>query len=151
MKIFSENRRAAFDYEILEKLEAGIELKGSEVKSITSGQVHLAGAYAVIKGNEIWLINLEIPPYQPLNINTSKNYDPSRNRRLLLHKKEIKSLIGKIKEKGLTLVPLKLYNKKNKIKVEIGLGKSRKKYNKRELIKKREVEKEIRRKLKTDI
>lgn len=143
MKIFSENRRAHFDYEILEKMEAGVELKGFEVKAITSGQVHLAGAYAVIKDNEIWLINLDIPPYQPLN--APKNYDSTRSRRLLFHKKEIAGLIGRSRTERLTLLPLKLYSKKNKIKVEISLARSRKKYDKREVLKKRDVEKEIRR------
>ena len=135
------NKRAFFDYQILETYEAGIELKGYEVKSIKNGRINLAGSYAVLKNNQVWLINADVPPYQPKN--TPSDYDPKRSRRLLLRKTEIKGLIGKIQEKGLTLVPLKVYTKNRKIKIEIGLAKSRKKVDKRELIKKRESEKEI--------
>jgi len=135
------NKRAFFDYQILETYEAGIELKGYEVKSIKTGRINLAGSYAVLKNNQVWLINADVPPYQPKN--TPSDYDPKRSRRLLLRKTEIKGLIGQIQEKGLTLVPLKVYTKNRKIKIEIGLAKSRKKVDKRELIKKRESEKEI--------
>ena len=135
------NKRAFFDYQILETYEAGIELKGYEVKSIKNGRINLAGSYAVLKNNQVWLINADVPPYQPKN--TPSDYDPKRSRRLLLRKTEIKGLIGQIQEKGLTLVPLKVYTKNRKIKIEIGLAKSRKKVDKRELIKKREYKKEI--------
>jgi len=135
------NKRAFFDYQILETYEAGIELKGYEVKSIKTGRINLAGSYAVLKNNQVWLINADVPPYQPKN--TPSDYDPKRSRRLLLRKTEIKGLIGQIQEKGLTLVPLKVYTKNRKIKIEIGLAKSRKKVDKRELIKKRESKKEI--------
>jgi len=135
------NKRAFFDYQILETYEAGIELKGYEVKSIKNGRINLAGSYAVLKNNQVWLINADVPPYQPKN--TPSDYDPKRSRRLLLRKTEIKGLIGQIQEKGLTLGPLKVYTKNRKIKIEIGLAKSRKKVDKRELIKKRETEKEI--------
>jgi len=137
------NKRAFFDYEILEAYEAGIELKGYEVKSIKNGRINLAGSYAVFKDNQIWLLNADVPPYQPKN--TPTDYDSRRTRRLLLNKSEIQGLIGKIHEKGLTLMPLKVYTKNHKIKLEIGLGKSRKKADKREVIKKRETEREMRR------
>lgn len=145
MKTFSVNKRARFDYEILETLEAGIELKGFEVKSIASGRVSTAGSYAIIRGNEGWIVNLDIPPYQPQN--TPEGYDPKRTRKLLLHKKEIEYLIGRTKEKGLTIVPIKMYNKNSKIKFELGIGRSKKKHDKREVIKKRETEREMRRSL----
>ena len=128
MKIFAKNKRAFFDYEILETLEAGLELKGFEVKAIKTGHVSLKGAFAIIRKGQALLLNAHIPPYQPQNI--SKNYDPSRTRRLLLHKKEINYLVGRTSERGLTLVPIRLYNKKRKIKLEIGLGKSKKKFDK---------------------
>jgi len=135
------NKRAYFNYQILETYEAGIELKGFEVKSIKTGRINLAGSYAVFKNNQVWLINADVPPYQPKN--TPSDYDSKKSRRLLLRKTEIKGLIGQIQEKGLTLVPLKVYTKNRKIKIEIGLAKSRKKVDKRELIKKRESKKEI--------
>ena len=143
--IITTNKRAYFDYEILETFEAGIELKGFEVKSIKSGRINLAGSYAVIRNNQAWLLNADIPAYQPKN--APLDYDPKRTRRLLLKKSEIKNLIGRVQEKGLTLLPLKVYTKgkSNRIKMEIGLGKSRKKADKRELIKKREAQREIKR------
>lgn len=142
MPIITTNKRAYFDYEILETYEAGIELKGFEVKSIKTGRINLSGSYVVIRDKQPCLLNADIPPYQPKN--TPENYDPKRTRRLLLQKSEIKNLIGRTQEKGLTLVPLKVYTKNNKIKIEIGLAKSRKKRDKRELIKKRDAEREIR-------
>ena len=138
----SENKRAYFDYEILETFEAGMELRGFEVKSIKNGKINLAGSHAVVRGNEVWLLNADISPYQPKNM--PENYNSKRTRRLLMHKKEISALIGKTKEKGLTLVPLKVYIKNQKIKLEIGLAKSKKKTDKRENIRKREVQREIR-------
>ncbi len=143
MPTITDNKKAYFDYNILEKFEAGIELKGFEVKSIKNGRANISGAYATVKDEELWIINLDIPPYQSQN--SIKSYDPKRTRRLLVKKQETRSLIGKIKEKGLTLLPLRLYNKNNIIKVEMGLGKSKKKEDKRETIRKREVEKEIKR------
>jgi len=145
MVIITENKKARFDYQILETYEAGIELKGFEVKAIKSGRINLAGSYAIIRDHQVWLLNADIPPYQPKN--TPADYDSKRTRRLLLNKKEIKNLIGSTQEKGLTLVPLKVYTKgkQQKIKVEIGLAKSRKKADKRELIKKRNIEADIRR------
>lgn len=141
--IITTNKRAYFDYHILETLEAGIELKGFEVKAIKNGRINLAGSYATIKNNEIWLLSVDIPPYQPQN--APENYNSKRTRRLLLKKSEIKNLIGRIQERGLTLTPLKVYTKgeNGKIKIEIGLAKSKKKADKRELIKKRDAEREI--------
>lgn len=145
--VITTNKRVYFDYEILETYEAGIELKGFEVKSIKNHRINLAGSYAVIRNNEAWLLNADIPAYQPKN--APHDYDSKRTRRLLMKKSEIKSLIGRIQEKGLTLLPLKVYTKgrKNLIKIEIGLGKSRKKADKREVIRKREAKREIKRNL----
>ena len=149
--VITTNKRAYFDYNILETYEAGIELLGFEVKAIKSGRINLAGSYVLIRDNQAWLLNTDIPPYQPLN--TPTDYDSKRTRRLLLKKSEIKSLIGRTQEKGLTLVPLKVYTKNRpsagsghgRIKLEIGLGKSKKKADKREAIKKRDIEREIQR------
>jgi len=149
MKIFAENKKAYFNYQILEKFEAGIVLAGYEVKSIKSGRINLAGSYVIIKNEEAYLINASIPPYQPKNV--PPEYDPSRQRKLLLKKKEIKYLIGKTRQKGLTLVPLKMYTKKREVKLEFGVAKGKKKADKRELIKKREVKREIRKALKGKI
>ena len=146
MPNYAENRKARFDYEILEKYEAGIELLGSEVKSIRNGQMSLEGAFVIIRGGEAFLINASIPPYQPKN--TPKDYDPLRNRRLLLTKKEIKELSGSEKNKSLTIVPISVYNKNRKIKVEVALVKGKKKYDKRETIKKRDTDREVRREYK---
>ncbi len=136
------NKRAYYDYEILEKFEAGIALLGFEVKSIKNGRINLSGSYVIVKNNEAWLLGSDIPPYQPQN--TPKNYDSKRTRKLLLKRQEIRELAGKIQEKNLTLVPLKVYTKNHKIKLEIGLARSRKKADKRELIKKREDKREMR-------
>ncbi len=142
-KPLAENRRARYDYEILDTYEAGLVLHGHEVKSIKTGRVSLRGAYVVIKDNEAYLINTLISPYQPAN--TPDDYNPERNRKLLLNKSEIKSLISKSKRKGLTLVPLKLYTKRGKIKLGLAVAKGKREIDKREVIKKRETEREIRR------
>lgn len=143
--VINTNKRAYFNYQILKTYEAGIELKGFEVKAIKTGHINLAGSYAIVKNNQLWLLNADIPPYQPKN--TPLDYEPKRTRRLLLKKSEIKNLIGQTKQKGLTLIPLKVYTKNHRIKIEIGLAKSRKKFDKRELIKKREVQRQIQEKL----
>jgi len=140
-KILAVNRRARFDYEILEKFEAGLKLAGHEVKSARAGKVSLKGAFVTIHQGEAYLTNAHISPYQPKNIPPS--YDPTRPRKLLLKKKELKSLIGK--QKGLTIIPLKIYTKRHLIKLEIALAKGKKKIDKREVIKKREAERMIRR------
>ena len=145
MKIILENKKALFDYSILEKFEAGIVLKGIEVKSIKTGKMNLRGSFVVVKQSptEVFLIGANIPPYQPNN--TPDDYDPKRSRKLLLKKIEIKRLIGKSKEKGLTIVPIKVYTIKGKIKIEFAIVKGKKKFDKREQIKKRQTKKDIER------
>jgi len=138
----AKNKKAYFDYEILEKFEAGISLIGQEVKSIRAGRINLAGAYVVLKNQEVFLIGANIPPYQPKNAPT--DYNPERSRKLLLKKSEIKYLIGKTKQKGLTLIPLKVYSKK-KIKIEFGIVKGKSKKDKREKLKKQGIEREMQR------
>lgn len=146
MNEISVNRRAYFDYEIFETYEAGIELLGFEVKSVKTGHINLAGSFAIIKDGKPQLLNTTIPPYQPKN--APVDYDPTRSRRLLLHKYEIKELIGAVSQKGLTIVPLKVYTKHNRVKVLIGLARHKKKGDKREIIKKRETKREIERVIK---
>lgn len=140
------NRRAYFDYKILETYEAGIELFGFEVKSVKTKHINLAGSFAVVKDSEVWLLNATISPYQSRN--TPADYDPTRSRRLLLHKSEIKELVGKSAQKGLTIIPLKVYNKHNRVKILIGLARHKKKTDKREIIKKRETKREMEREMK---
>jgi len=135
-KVFIQNPGVHYHYQILESFEAGIELKGFEVKALREGKGSLKGSYVTIKDNEVYLVNFNIPPYQPKN--TPKDYDENRPRKLLLKRKEIKYLIGKIKEKKLVIIPTKIYSKRNLIKVEIALAKALKKYEKREKIKERE-------------
>lgn len=146
MSHYAENRKARFNYEILEKYESGIELLGSEVKSVRGGQMSLEGAFVIARGGEAFLINANIPPYQPKN--APKDYDPLRNRKLLLTKKEITELSGSEKNKSLTIVPISVYNKNRKIKVEIALVKGKKKFDKRETLKKRDTDRELRREYK---
>jgi SsrA-binding protein len=140
------NKRANFDYDISETYEAGIVLFGHEVKSIKAGQASLRGAFVTLKNAghklpEVYLTNAHIPLYKKASI--PKNYDPDRPKKLLIKKKEIKHLIGKKNEQGLTLVPIKIYTKHNLVKLEFGIGRGRKKIDKRELIKKREIDKSI--------
>lgn len=146
MKVLGENKKAYFNYQILERFEAGISLIGQEVKSIKTKGVNLAGSYVVIKDSEAFWIGTKVPPYQPKN--APPDYNPQRSRKLLLKKSEIKYLIGKSKERGLTLIPLRVYTKNGKIKLEFGIAKGKKKFDKRDLIKKREAEREIERALK---
>ena len=148
MSILAENRKAHFNYEILETLEAGLELKGFEVKAIKTGHASLAGSFALIRGGEAWLTNMDVPPYQAKN--TPADYDSKRTRRLLIKKSEIEYLSNKLNTDRLTLVPLKLYNKGGRVKLLLGLARGKRKYEKRETIKKREVQKEIRRTLKSN-
>lgn len=149
MNALSENKKAFFNYEIIETFEAGIELLGFEVKSVKAGRANMVGAFATIRparrggGGEIWMTNLDIPPYQAAN--TPESYKQTRPRRLLLNKKEILYLITKMQSERLTLLPLKIYSKKNLVKVELGLARGKKQYEKRETIKKREVGREMRR------
>ena len=143
MKLLAKNKKAYYNYEILEKFEAGVSLLGQEVKSIKLGRINLIAGYVVLKNNEVFLINTKVPPYQPNN--TPADYNPERPRKLLLNKSEIKYLIGKTQQKNLTLVPLRVYtSKRSRIKIEIALAKGKKKYDKRQAIKKREFEREKR-------
>jgi len=141
------NRKARFNYEFLEKIEAGIALSGPEVKSIKQGKINLNDAYVRIDPNqEVWLINANISPY-PFADN--RNYDPTRTRKLLLHKKEILSLSKKMEAKNLSLIPTACYLKKGVIKLEIALAKGKKRWQKKEAIKKRDIEREMARELKS--
>lgn len=135
------NKRANFDYEILEKFEAGIELLGFEVKAVKAGRINIAGSYAVIRDGQAWLLNADVPPYQKGN--APADYESKRTRKLLLKKSEIKYLIGKSQEKGLTIIPLRVYLRRGLVKIELGIGRSRKKRDKRELIRGREAEREM--------
>jgi SsrA-binding protein len=146
MANYAENRKARFDYEILFKYETGIELLGTEVKSVRGGQMSLEGAFVIVRGGEAFLINSNIPPYQAKN--APKDYDSLRNRKLLLTKKEIAELAGSEKNKSLTIVPISVYNKNRKIKVGIALVKGKKKFDKRETLKKRDTDRELRREYK---
>ena len=145
-KVLIDNRKALYDFEVLEKYEAGIMLSGKEVKSLRNGRAKLDGSYVVITGEEPSIINMHIYPYQPKN--PMGEVDPERSRRILLTKKEIRYLIGKTKEKRLTLIPLKVYAKGKKIKLKIALAKGKTKIDKRETIKRRESQREIQRNLK---
>jgi SsrA-binding protein len=144
--VLIQNRDIYRSYEILERFTAGIELYGFEAKAIFSGKGSLKGSYVSYKGKELFLKNFYLPPYQEKN--TPKDYNPSRDRKLLLHRKEINYLLNKIKQPGLTIVPLKIYNQNRLIKVEIALVKGLKKYEKREKIKKREFQRQKERALK---
>ncbi|MFZ2975548.1 MAG: SsrA-binding protein SmpB [Candidatus Moraniibacteriota bacterium] len=146
MSILAINKRANFDYAILENYEAGIELFGHEVKSIKTKHVSLKESFVTIHGNELYLTNAHVPPY--IHAGKLDNHNPTRPRKLLLKKSEIKHLIGKARTQGLTLVPIKLYTKRRLIKLEFGLGKGKKEYDKRDKIKKREDERGMRRILK---
>ena len=146
MTSFAENRKAHFNYEILEKITAGIELLGFEVKAVKAGRMTLDGSYVTIRGNEAFLIGAGVTSLQPKN--TPTDYDERRNRKLLLTKKEITRLSGSENQNGLTIIPLSVYNMGRKIKVELGLARGKKTRDKRDSIKTRESDREIRRTLK---
>lgn len=146
MAVLAKNKRASFDYEILEKWEAGLVLTGPEVKSSKAGQINLKGSYVSVIDEKPLLINCHIASYKPAK-GAQKDYHPTRTRKLLLNKQEVKSLIGKAGQKGLTLLPLSIYTKKGFVKIEIGLGRGKKKKDKREALKKKAVDREIRRAL----
>jgi SsrA-binding protein len=147
-KYITKNKNGLFNYEVIETYQAGIVLSGPEVKSVKLGQISLKGSYATIDPNgEVWLVKAHISPYKPA-VGAQKNYDPDQRRKLLLRKKEISSLIGKHKQKGLTIVPINVYTKRGLIKVDIALARGKTKIDKRETIKKREVKREIQRTLK---
>ena len=145
-KLIAENRRARHDYHLLERYEAGLVLTGTEVKSLREGRASLAQAYADVRENEVWLVGAEIQQYGHGNI---QNHDPSRDRKLLLHRKEIASLVGKVRERGMTLVPTRLYFKDGRVKVELALGRGKETRDKRRDIAKREADRQIERALKS--
>jgi len=146
IRYIAQNRKARYEYEIISRLEAGIELKGSEVKSIRERKVNLSDAYAVVENGEVILKNLHISPYKM----AQENHDPRRPRRLLLHKREIRKLFAQTEQKGLTLIPLSLYFKGKVAKVELAVAAGRKKYDKRQAIAKAEADRKIKRALRKD-
>lgn len=139
------NRKAKYDYEIEETYEAGIVLKGTEIKSIRNGKAQLKDSYAIVKNNEVFLLNMHISAYDKGNI---FNHDETRTRKLLLNKKEILKIRDKIAQEGYTLVPIKIYFSKNRAKILLGIARGKKTYDKRETIKKRDMEREVRKQLK---
>ncbi|UCE87092.1 MAG: SsrA-binding protein SmpB [Deltaproteobacteria bacterium] len=141
-KLIAKNRRGRFDYEILDTVEAGIALLGPEVKSLRAGKASLSDAYAVVRRGEVYLVNAHISPYEQAG---RENPDPRRDRKLLLHRAEIARLHGKVAERGLTLVPLSLYFKDGRVKVELALARGKRRYDKREAIRRREEDRELRR------
>ena len=134
-KIIATNRKARHDYFIEDTYEAGIVLTGSEIKSIRAGQVNLRDSYATIRDGEMWLVNTHISPYQQAN---RQNHEPRRERKLLMHRREINRLVGKLQEKGLTLIPLKIYLKNSRAKVELGLARGKRLYDKRQTMRARD-------------
>ena len=142
MPVLAINKQALYDYEILDRFEAGMVLTGQEVKSIKQGGLNLKNAFVTIKNEEAYLTNARVSPY--VKAGRLIDYDPERPRKLLLHKKELRSLTGKLRQKGLTMVPLKAYTKGQRVKVEIGVGRGKKEYDKRQTIKKREIAKQLR-------
>lgn len=144
-KLIAQNRKARHDYFLEEKYEAGIALSGTEVKSLRAGNVNFRDSYAIIRGEEIFIVGMYISPYEKGNIN---NVDPDRDRKLLLHKAEIRKLIGKTEQKGYSLVPTKIYFKRNKAKLEIALAKGKRLYDKRRDVAERDAKRSIDRKLK---
>lgn len=140
IKIVTTNRKASFSYHLIDRFETGLVLTGSEVKSLRTTSPNIDEAYAMMKKGELWLVNSNIAPYEPANY---LNHKPKRDRKLLLHKKEILKIDQKLKERGLTLVPTKLYFKDGRAKLEIALAKGKKSYDKRETIKKRDVDREL--------
>lgn len=145
MTIYALNKRATFDYELLEKTEGGLVLAGYEVKAIKTGRISLKGSFVTVKQGELYLTNAHIPAYQEKNV--PQNYDPYRSRKVLVHKRELNSLLGKIQQKGLTLVPIKVYSKGRLLKLEFAVGKGKRLIDKREDIRKREANISIRRAL----
>jgi SsrA-binding protein len=141
-----EHKKARFDYEILEEFEAGIELLGGEVKSLRARHGKLEGSHIIIRGGEAYIVGMSIPAYQPAN--TPKDYDPEHSRRLLLTKKELGQLATADGQKGLTIVPISVYNKGSKLKMRVAVARGRKKYDKRDVLKQRDTKREIERTLK---
>jgi SsrA-binding protein len=139
-KVVATNRQARFNYEILDAFEAGIALRGSEVKSLRAGHVQLKDSYADIRNGEVWLVNAHISPY---SFAENGGHDPERQRKLLLHRREIDRLFGRIREEGLTLVPILIYFTDGKAKVELGLGKGKRRHDKRQTIVERQQQREM--------
>lgn len=146
MPTLAHNRKALYDYEILEKFEAGLALLGHEVKSVRNGRLSLQGAYVALRAGDAWLIGAHIPKYPQAG--PLPSYDPDRTRKLLLRRRELDRLYGKLQQKGLTLVPISAYTKGAMIKIELGLARGKAKYQKKEKLKKRDIDREIRRSLK---
>ena len=142
LKLIAENRKARHEYELLERFEAGIVLQGTEVKSLRDGRVSLAQAYADVRDGELWLLGADIATYDP---GTHANHEPTRPRKLLLHRDEISSLIGKVAQRGLTLVPLRLYFKNGRVKLELALARGKSTIDKRRDIAARDARREIER------
>ena len=141
LRRIADNRKARFEYEVLEELECGVELTGTEVKSLRQGQCSLQEAFGLIKHHQLWLVQATIPEYTQGNVH---NHDPDRERKLLMHRREIESLYGKVRERGLTLVPTRMYFQNGHVKVAISLAKGKKAHDKRETIKRREADRETR-------
>ena len=139
-RVVITNRKATYLYEILETFEAGLVLRGTEVKSLREGQANFKDSYALVEGGELWLVGCHISPYHH---GSDANHDPERRRKLLLHRGEINRLLGKVQERGLTLVPLRLYFKNGRAKLELGLGRGRKLHDKRRAIREREMRREL--------
>lgn len=139
IKVVSTNKKARFEFFILETFEAGLVLKGTEIKSVRSGQISLQEAYVRTNGDEVWLVGAHVAPYEHAS---AFQHDPKRDRKLLMHKKEIRKLYNEVRIKGMTLVPIRVYLKGGRAKLEIGLAKGKKQYDKRESIKERDVERE---------
>jgi SsrA-binding protein len=141
-RVIATNRKARHEYSILETFEAGIALEGAEVKSLRQGRASLQESYAALKNGEVWLLDMHISPYEQA---ADDSYEPTRKRKLLLHKKEIRRLVGKLAEKGLTLIPLRAYFKHGIAKVELALAKGKRAYDKREAIRRRDMQRELER------
>ena len=140
IKMIANNRRARFEYEILESVEAGLVLQGTEVKALREGRVNLGDAYGEIRGGEGWIVKMHIGPYEMGN---RENHEPFRRRKLLLHRREIRKMLPKLEEKGLTLVPLRLYFKEGRAKLELGLCRGKKMHDKRDAKAKQDVQRRI--------
>ncbi|PJE57877.1 MAG: SsrA-binding protein [Candidatus Portnoybacteria bacterium CG10_big_fil_rev_8_21_14_0_10_36_7] len=145
MPEYAYNKLAIFDYKILKKIEAGLVLSGQEVKSVKTGQMSLKGAYVIIQRNEAWLLNAHISPYK--NAGPLPGYDPEQTRKLLLKRQEIDYLLGKFKEERLTLIPIRVYSTRGLIKLEIGLARSKKKFDKRQVLARKDAQRNIARAL----
>ena len=146
LKLIAENRKARHDYHLVERHEAGLELTGTEVKSLRAGRAQLQQAYAELRDGQVWLVGAHIAPYEQ---GTYANHDPDRDRRLLLHRREIDSLGGKVRERGFTLVPTRLYWKNGRVKVEIALARGKEAHDKRRAIARRDAQREVERELKS--